>query len=344
MVATAERPWRALSIAAVCVAIASVVAPDMPVRAQTTPGDTGAIGKRPVYQGIDDRLEAEDVRAPQHLGQAQWEQLQVTLAATAILVPKNFLIAEGDGFRITPRPYTVVVDGSQLDVCPDQKFARQQRVGPCGTCCTAFLVGRPRQAVTAAHCIPPAPGGGADADALRLLFGFRLAGGQLPVRFSREQVVAIASIRLPQVPRKSTATDFAVLELERDATRNGAPLTPLQAAPAGDGSVGAGAGIVGYPEGLAQKASVNQRGTKGTVTEADGSQLRVVVDAFAGNSGAPVISLSRPDRVLGFVVSGHTDHSTYQGANCARYAQYTIDDVIRGERANRMTVLDGFLR
>jgi len=244
-------------------------------------------GVRPdAIYGADDRRDWYQV-ADGHL--RDWA------SSTAALIYWSDLKQEGDSFRISATKY-----GQAEKLCTNQPFWHQ----PTAAQCTGFLVG-PNLMVTAGHCIESA----ADCRKSAFVFDYAVTDPRIfPGRAEAKNVYACRRI----VARANRGEhDYAVVEVDRTVSgRN-----PLPIRRRGTPARGTAVTMIGHPAGLPSKIADG-----GVILGT--SPLTASVDAFAGNSGSPVINRST-GLVEGILVNGSEDfirsgkcYIEYRCGNC----------------------------
>lgn len=238
------------------------------------------IGPKGIIYAEDDRLDYYEIYEI---------EIQEQARACPALMQSNRLVKQEDGsFNI--RPY-IQADGSTWtygerydfeDVV--QRFKNQ----PMASSCSAFLVA-PNIVITAGHCID-----GKTEDQLqgiRFVFGYWMNSSSEPnLNVPAENVYSIGRVIHSEYNR-FTATDYAVIELDRNVTVAD-PLTISNE----QVEVGDRVYIIGYPNGLplkyAPNAEVHRVGMQSFIAS---------LDAFKGNSGSPVFNAD--GEVVGVYIS-----------------------------------------
>lgn len=219
-------------------------------------------------------------------------------ATLALMHPRSLQLEE-DSYLIKGPSYE-----KMAGLCPGHPFAKQ----PTAAFCSGFLVSEDL-IVTAGHCVRSQ----AECDNTKFVFDFAtFVSGQREHRVGLESVYSCGQI----VRREVGAVDYAVIRLDR-AVQNRVPLNLRRQ---GSVSVGEQVMLIGHPMGLPSKIS------DGGFILSQGQRIMASVDAFAANSGSPVVN-SITGRVEGILVSGEKDFD-YSG-DCR--VEALCDNNCRGE-------------
>lgn len=240
----------------------------------------------PAVYGQDDRKEWYDAAVPDEIR-------QLSRGVAAMVDPGSLRRTSERGWALDAPS---LLDAAM--VCPTEPFAHQ----PSAAVCSAFLIG-PQHLATAAHCVE-----GISCSDLTFVFDYRQdegLGGASPLRFDDDLVFGCSSI---QVSKDSMDLDLAVVRLDRPTKDR--PI--LEVGSVADVALGRPLVLIGYPTGLPQKIAVG-----GSVLAVSGPlhELRADVDAFAGNSGSPVLDL-HTRKVLGVLTMGETDYDYVPDRGC----------------------------
>ncbi len=252
-----------------------------------------------VVYGSDDRLDGFEVTDPVLLAEG---------AATLALVRPAQATDNGDGTTTISGPTL----GSQLNLCPTERFRDQ----PAIAFCTGFLVA-PDVVATAGHCL--------DASTLEdvlLVFGFEMTSST-----TARTTVPTSDVYRPTavLGHNLSDSDWAVVRIDRPVTDR----LPVQVRRSGKVPDNETLHVIGHPSGLPRK-------TAGNAAVRDNSPSHHFVanlDTFGGNSGSPVFS-SETHVVEGILVRGETDY--VQVGGCTR-ALVCPDSGCRGEDVTRAT-------
>lgn len=155
-----------------------------------------------------------------------------------------------------------------------------------GPWCTGFLVA-PDLVASAGHCTE-------EPSSLRFVFDF----DDPSKRDYRDCVAVRRSVN-------SATEDYGLFELDR-------PVTDREPLRLSEGSLARGTKLllVGHPMGLAVKADAG-----GTVKAVSNTLLAADMDAYAGNSGSPVLNLETRE-VVGILVMGNADYRRTAAGCC----------------------------
>jgi hypothetical protein len=198
--------------------------------------------------------------APDQLTGDVGSELRQRARDVVLLAPSEYVTEDDAGI--------VLATDLGTDLCPNQRFAREQTVG--ATCSgVLFQTGL---VLTAAHCLDERP-----IDRWRVVFGHD-GDPKTPLRS-----VGIRAIRhcVPNTERG----DLVALELDQAIT----PMSPSKVGPPhANGLVH----LLGHPFGLMLKASTcigaNHCDTKPHATQIGVDWFLADLDTFRGNSGSPV--------------------------------------------------------
>jgi hypothetical protein len=252
--------------------------------------------------GNDDRRELHEVPSRERA----WAE------STVALVERNAVFHAGR----TSHLLGLSLAQSQ-GLCPDQRFVSQLTAA----FCSGFLVG-PDLIATAGHCIPDSR---ACANT-RFVFGYAQKGSGLSA--TSVSTADIYSCRRLISSANSSTSDFAVIQLNR-AVSGRKPLSIRRSGAIADRSP---LTLIGHPFGLPVKIA-----SGGEAVVSPGPRLGrflASVDAFAGNSGSPVIH-SVSGQVEGILVSGEPDYisrgscrvAAVCGSNCRGEVVTSVDQI-----------------
>lgn len=239
--------------------------------------------------------------------------------ATAALIPKNALKKEFNDLLYSINKKTL---SKSLRVCADEPHANDS----IASICSGFLVG-PDLLVTAGHCIKDEN----DCANASWVFDYRhdLVVGGKSNYFSSDNIYSCKQI----VSRKYRGNgnldkvDFSLIRL----TRKVHDRLPLRYRISGKIEDDAKLMMIGYPSGLpamiTDEATVRNNRPLGYFT--------TNLDAFAGNSGSPVLN-ANSGIVEGILVRGEKDYVWDTKAGCNRLLKCGQDNC-RGEDVTRIT-------
>lgn len=199
--------------------------------------------------------------------------LQRSAESVGMLVARSRLYSDSSGLRLG-----FYSNGIANNLCRGTELWTE----PVAGYCSAFLVDS-THAITAAHCLPEDEN---DLAGLAVVFGLSDALNFNSALSDVFEIVGLSS---------NDGLDVAVITLNRPSSRR--PLRLPEKAP----SVGESVAVIGYPLGMAEKVSLGKIVSRQTV-----AFVRIAASTFAGNSGAPVVSL-RDGTVIGVLLSGHRD-------------------------------------
>ena len=195
--------------------------------------------------------------------------------------------------------------GEDNEVCSTERFVNQTHIATC----SGFLVAKDI-IITAGHCVETQ----ADCDDFRWVFDYT-SGSTL---LNQKDVYKCKKI-ISRTKKDSffSMRDYAIIQLDRAANDR----TPLKVRTSGRVKKGTRLAMLGHPTGLPLKYDANARVAKHwnkfekktLVTRVQTffkrtSYFTANLDAFAGNSGSPVINMDT-DEVEGILVSGGGDYT-----------------------------------
>ncbi|HYQ46728.1 MAG TPA: trypsin-like peptidase domain-containing protein [Polyangiaceae bacterium] len=252
----------------------------------------------PVVFGADDRLEYGGVSDPLWLRYA---------SATAALFDTALVSCGGGTCALTTSAFATSRHTGPSDTSDPLCTAAPYRNQAQGAFCTAFLVG-PNQFATAGHCFLEA--GVPGCANTRVVFGFTASADGSVVQTNIPQANVYTCIDAH--PVLSGAEDWAIFTVDRPV----AGRMPMIARYDGVAQSNHTFLVAGHPDGLPLKLQGNAALMDNTQVLWFGSSA----DAFAGNSGSPLIDLNT-GIVDGIHVRRPTFHYTEQddglGGKCA---------------------------
>ena len=202
--------------------------------------------------------------------------------------------------------------GTRYNLCPGEAFRDQPVVG----LGTAFIIGD-QVMVTAGHVFT------GPIENYVIIFDFELsnkAGGYNPL-------VGIDRIYYPsRVVNDVEELDLKVFSVSRKLER-----PALKISSALNLKIDEDVYMIGYPYGLPQKIALNA----GIIKNNHPNYFYTSLDAFQGNSGSPVFSLST-NEVIGVLVSGEVDYKSNGTCNVANQCGAPYCD---GEKVMKITSL-----
>lgn len=213
------------------------------------------------------------------------------------------------------REFGLIQDSMSDILCPSEKFSRDPSIS---YACTGFLIA-PDLLVTAGHCAVNAGGEishekGGYCEVYTWYFDYQNSTS-LPLsqsRFLGDKIFKCEEIVYAINEQEELGRDFALIRLNRKVPSS---RHIFQVAKANDLNLSSRVNMLGHPMGTPLKISPN-----GRILE-DHSQktyLKTNLDAFAGNSGSPV--LNSRNQVVGVLVAGKPNIGTYKTpAGCERY-------------------------
>lgn len=231
-------------------------------------------------------------------------------ASVGLVIRKENLEAVTDSFF---RINTGLTLGSKYKLCPGQAFAKQPVAGEG----TAFLIqGDQPRMMTAGHVFSES------IDHYAIIFGFEMENEV----GAYETLIPIQNLYYPkQITFKDDALDIAVFTLNKPTDRQLLPLAAREPV------TGEEVYMIGYPCGLPVKVALNA----GVKENNHPQYFFTSLDAFQGNSGSPVFSMTTHE-IIGVLVSGEVDFIWNGSCN-----QVTICSIpfCKGEKAIRISAI-----
>lgn len=201
-------------------------------------------------------------------------------------------------FKINPEqssPYQspFVTLQNKNDLCPTERFAEEISASKC----SGVLVGEDLL-LTAGHCIRT------ENDCKEFFWSFAFEKSpqdKNPLKFSSSEIYTCKKLEA-QEKNYLTHLDYALIRLDRKVEG----VTPVRLRQSGQIELNSKLALIGHPAGLPKMIADN-----GEVTENNSTDyfFRTNLDAFGGNSGAPVFN-SESYELEGILIRGWTDFST----------------------------------
>lgn len=240
----------------------------------------------------------------------KWQsEILRNVVSVGIVVERNKLHAVTDSIFQLDIGNTL---GTRYNLCPGEAFRDQPVVG----LGTAFIIGD-QVMVTAGHVFS------GPIENYVIIFDFELsnkAGGYNPL-------VGIDRIYYPsRVLNDIEDLDLKVFSVSRKLER-----PALKISSALNLKIDEDVYMIGYPYGLPQKIALNA----GIIKNNHPNYFYTSLDAFQGNSGSPVFSLST-NEVIGVLVSGEVDYKSNGTCNVANQCAAPYCD---GEKVMKITSL-----
>lgn len=276
--------------------------------------------------GQDDRKEIHEVPALN----------QLISPSVAIMLSPIYLKKDPLGFLMD---FPTISDSSEIALCPEQKFSHQPIAG---VSCTGFLVA-PDLMITAGHCMTHEGTTLTNemspyCSDFKWVFDFKYdQNGQLDSLFKTENVFSCKEViyakfnyRDLNSKNKKFGEDIALIRIESKQSRPFLSLNPKF-------KVNEKVSMVGHPEGLPQKATMN-----GFIKQTNSEHyFNTNLDAFSGNSGSPI--LDKNLEAIGVLVRAFpaedykylkarecsvVNHCDNNGRNCLLNDKEKLDDEI----------------
>jgi V8-like Glu-specific endopeptidase len=195
--------------------------------------------------------------------------------------------------------------GQELNLCEGERFREQ----PSWSFCSGTLIDRDLL-LTAGHCLgDDLPQAQQRCERLHVVFNYHVASGDSVQGLSPADVYSCRKVVVHQSVQSqgnppdagdagaAGAADFAIIQLDRDATPDHAPVTVGSRVPvAGDALT-----IAGYGAGLPMKVELAAQVT----ALLDSERFIAATDTFAGSSGSGLYDADLS--LIGFHVSGDAD-------------------------------------
>ena len=223
--------------------------------------------------------------------------------------------------------------GTMKDLCPDERFLEQRNPGDC----SGFLVG-PKTLVTAGHCMADE----SECTNFRWVFGYKLGVEE----FSAKQVYSCKKIISQKlVYSEKEVNDYAVIELDREVVNT----TPLKTRKLGQVLYYTPLVVIGHPLGLPMKATDGGVVSRMNDVEREtpirsllnrANYFTANLDAYAGNSGAPVFN-KWTGKVEGILVQGADDFVFNPTRGCLETMKYSNSHLNTYEKVMRINKVPG---
>lgn len=211
----------------------------------------------------------------------QWQQrILQNSRAVAVIVHRDRLSELTDSLYALEYTYTL---GKQLDLCQNERYREQVSIGSG----TAFLLDS-STLITAAHVFESA------LDEYVVIFRYEILNRANAIA----PIIAKANVyTIKQVVSENIDLDIVKFELNRSV-----PYIPLSIEKTATLKYGEEVYMIGHPLGLPKKVALNAV----IINNRPYDHFFTTLDAFQGNSGSPVFSLST-HKVIGVLVSGQKD-------------------------------------
>ncbi|MAZ49036.1 MAG: hypothetical protein CME65_10760 [Halobacteriovoraceae bacterium] len=215
----------------------------------------------------------------------------------------------------TGRVFGLIQDSMSDILCRSEKFSRDPSIS---YACTGFLIA-PDLLITAGHCAVNAGEEishekGGYCEAYTWYFDYQNSNS-LPLsqsQFLGDKIFKCEEIIYAINEQEELGRDFALIRLKRKVpdTRH-----IFQIDNANDLNLSSRVNMLGHPMGTPLKISPNGRILEDHSRK---TYLKTNLDAFAGNSGSPV--LNRSNHAIGVLVAGKPNFGTYKTpAGCEKY-------------------------
>jgi V8-like Glu-specific endopeptidase len=238
---------------------------------------------------------------------------------TAAQIPNSSLKLRGTTVELLGEPLSSMPGPQNPPLCAQERFHDQ----PTASDCSGFLVAD-NILVTAGHCMQTAD----RCSSMSWVFNYKVSSStQTAVSVAAKDVYKCKRV-IKQVLNTNTATDFAIIELDR--ANPGKALKLAKVAPV----VGSPIFMIGHPSGLPQKITTGAK-----VIKVVGQSFRTDLDAFGGNSGSSVFNAA--GEIVGILVNGDTDYRLNSRLNCVEVNQ--MSSARNGEGVSAVAQITAFL-
>lgn len=280
------------------------------------------VGNNVIY-GKDDRHEIDNYDDSDFIKKSQ---------SVGIRIYKKRLSEDRDNPERILFP-NITLRSSITNLCPTERYLDQRNPGDC----SGFLVG-PRTLVTAGHCMMEE----SECTDFKWVFGFKKG----VEAFSKKQVYSCKKIMTQKLEyTEKEVSDYAVIELDRDVEG----YVPLKMRKFGMPLVYTPLVVIGHPLGLPMKATDG-----GVVSFMNADELETPfkslvkrtdyftanLDAYAGNSGAPVFN-KITGKVEGILIQGAEDFVYNSEKGCLESMKYSNSHRNTYEKVMRITKVPG---
>lgn len=263
-----------------------------------------------VIYGEDGRIDTFQSKSALHKKLAQGTAAQISNASLKV---------RGTTVELLGEPLSSMPGPQNHPLCAKERFHDQ----PTASECSGFLVAD-NILVTAGHCMQTA----ARCSGLSWVFNYKVSSStQTAVSVAANDVYKCKRV-IKQALNTNTATDFAIIELDRP--NPGKALKLAKVAP----TVGTPIFMIGHPSGLPQKITTGAK-----VIKVVGSSFRTDLDAFGGNSGSSVFNAA--GEIVGILVNGDTDYRLNSAQNCVEANQMAV--ARNGEGVSAIAQITAFL-
>lgn len=256
----------------------------------------------------DSRIELNNLNTATSFG----EKAKKNSSSVAIVIDKSKLHLVGDGLYQIDIGRTL---GESYNLCPGEPFKDEPVVGSG----TAFVVDKQKM-LTAGHVFE------GPLTNYAVVFGFEVLGNNIPIN---PLILAINVYFPKKVLKQSDDLDIKLFTVDREITQPALSLTNSEQL-----AIGQEIYMIGHPYGLPKKVAANA----GILQTDDLQSFYTSLDAFQGNSGSPVFSITTHS-VIGILVSGETDFKWNGTCNISTICKppYCL-----GEKAIRIAVIKDF--
>lgn len=227
----------------------------------------------------------------------------------------------------------VTLGAAMPNLCESEKFLDQVSLGSC----SGFLVG-PKTLVTAGHCMKNE----LDCNGNQWVFGYK----KDTTEFERSQIYSCSKIITQKhVYSDKEISDYAIIELDREVEN----YVPLKRRKFGRVFTETPLVVIGHPLGLPMKATdggvvskmnAKERKNKIRTIKLRANYFNTNLDAYAGNSGAPVFNKENGE-VEGILIQGQQDFVYNAEKDCHQSKELSNSHMDAAEKVMRINKIPG---
>lgn len=275
---------------------------------------------------------------PQSLSTLE-RKVRANANATCLLYYPNDIEGKNRN-RLSNRRFPFPTDNDdRYELSPDERFINQFSIG----IGTGFLIS-PSYILTTKHSLPLKVDGSIDEEKLTAPYGVKANFGyEIGVDVDDVSTFRFEEFSIRKVigEPKNNKEDWAILEITGRSTTSKLGITPVSLNKKYSPQKGAQLYMIGHPLGLPKKITPN-----GQIIHPGNLRRRrfiTTLDAYAGNSGAPVFSCDKHE-VVGFLVGGEADFELNRDTGLLRSRAYTLyelmNQIVNGESCHMLNKIN----